>query len=125
MDELIDRDRDRVLFAQKIIASRVANEEDWDASLIQDGGDHRVVGGEHRPFFATLLSGSKVRDCGAHINPFEQSRPDLVPVALFGERLNHRLRASKKIVAPVGYSYEQPITGGISSGQPNCGGSDQ
>ena len=44
------------------VARRVADQQHRDAGLVEDGGGHRVVGGEHRPLLAALLGGGEVAD---------------------------------------------------------------
>src|SRR5690606_21275546 len=44
------------------VARRVADQHDRDAGLVEDGGGHRVVGGEHGPLLAALLGGGDVPD---------------------------------------------------------------
>ena len=59
-NEFIHGDRDGVLFPEKIIAGAIADEENWDTSLIEDRGGHLFVRSEHRPLLALSFPGSKI-----------------------------------------------------------------
>lgn len=63
--DLVHGDRHGGFVAEVAVAHRVADEQDGDPGLVEDGGGHRVVGGEHRPLLAALLGGGDI----AHGDP--------------------------------------------------------
>ncbi len=59
---LVEGDRHRGVVPEVAVAHRVADEEDGDARLVEDGRGHRVVGGEHGPLLAAVLGAGDVVD---------------------------------------------------------------